>query len=418
MRVIVIGAGVAGLTTAMDLQRRGAEVVVIEARDRLGGRTWTADIAGAPVDLGGSWIHGPFRNPLTEEVRAAGLGWRNDGSWGMGMAVYDEGSGWLGPSAVATAVSVRFDFDPEEAAATLGREASYREGVDWYLDDRRLTGIDRDVARFSLEWQDAALNVGGLPQEISLAGSAAYELHAGGNAALIGGYRTLVQHLGEGLDIRIGEPALAIEHGGPGDAIVSTPVASYRADEVVVSVPLGVLKAGSIAFVPDLGSGRAGAMHRLNMATLEKIVLRFAEPIGSGSRLTYMSEDHRFPAWIDISHHAGAPTLIAFHNPRATPALDQAAPHERIAAAIEVLGRMFPEVPAPIETYATDWRHDVFSFGSYSYPAIGGSATDMAALGGRASPRLVFAGEHTVPVYFGTVHGAYASGRRAAGLIG
>ncbi|HSH11962.1 MAG TPA: FAD-dependent oxidoreductase, partial [Ilumatobacter sp.] len=67
MKVVVVGAGVSGLTAARDLAVGGAEVVVLEARDRIGGRTWTADIAGAQIDLGGSWIHGPTHNPLADE---------------------------------------------------------------------------------------------------------------------------------------------------------------------------------------------------------------------------------------------------------------------------------------------------------------------------------------------------------------
>jgi monoamine oxidase len=417
MRVVVVGAGVSGLTAARDLRRAGADVVVVEARDRIGGRTWTAEIAGAPVDLGASWIHGPFGNPLVDEVRAAGLTWRNDGAWGMGMAVYLEGAGWMPPPVVATSTSVRFDFDPAEAAAAIGREASYREGVEWYLDDRRLAGLERQVARFALEWQDAALNIGGLPDDISLLGSAAYQGLPGGNAALAGGYRTLVNHLAVGLEIRLDEPVLAVEHGGPGPAVVSTTETSHRADQVVVTVPLGVLKNGSIAFAPELDSPRVAAMSRLRMATLEKVVLRFAEPPAAGARLTYVSDDHRFPAWVDIGHHAGSPTLIAFHNPRATPSLADAGPEARVEAATEVLERMLGAVPTPIATTATDWRHDPFSFGSYSYPGVGGSGSDMAGLGGRASDRLVFAGEHTLPAYFGTVHGAYESGRRAATLV-
>ena len=65
-RVIVVGAGMSGLTAARALQDQGYEVIVLEARDRLGGRTWTEDVGGATLDLGGAWIHGPRGNPLAE----------------------------------------------------------------------------------------------------------------------------------------------------------------------------------------------------------------------------------------------------------------------------------------------------------------------------------------------------------------
>jgi monoamine oxidase len=71
-----------------------------------------------------------------------------------------------------------------------------------------------------------------------------------------------------------------------------------------------------------------------------------------------------------------------------------------------------------VAAHATDWLGDAFALGSYSYIPIEGSADDMLAIAGRWSPRLVFAGEHTVPEYFGTVHGAHLSGLRAAAAFG
>ena len=120
MRVVVVGAGVSGLTAARDLTQAGADVTVLEARDRIGGRTWTADVAGAAIDLGGSWIHGPFGNPLADEARAAGLTWANDGLWGMGLTVFIEGRGWAPAHVAATLAASQADFDPAEAAAALG----------------------------------------------------------------------------------------------------------------------------------------------------------------------------------------------------------------------------------------------------------------------------------------------------------
>lgn len=418
MRVIVIGAGVSGLTAARDLSVAGADVVVVDARDRIGGRTWTHDIGGVPVDLGGSWIHGPFGNPLSEEVTRAGLVTRNDGTWGTGMAVWVEGSGWAPPPVVATAVAVRTDFDFDEAVAGIGREGTYREGIDWYLTSRRLDGPSAEVARFSLEWLDAALNIGGLPYEVSLTGSAAYRLHAGGNSAIDGGYRKLVDHLAAGLDIRLGESVLAIEHGGPGDALASTTSGTLRADAVVVSVPLGVLKKRSITFSPEIAAHHAAA-DRLGMATLEKVVLRFDTPVfpEHTRRISFVSDDHRFPAWADMTHHAGAPTVIAFHNPRATDGMESWSPERRLDEACTVLAAMVGDLPEPVAAYVTDWSHDPHAFGSYSFVAVGSSPQDMRTLSRPSSDRLFFAGEHTVPEYFGTVHGAYVSGIRAAAEV-
>ena len=79
-RALVVGAGVSGLTAARRLRLLGWDVVVLESRDRIGGRTHTIDLAGHPLDLGASWIHGPVGNPLMAYLDQAGLTHHQDGS--------------------------------------------------------------------------------------------------------------------------------------------------------------------------------------------------------------------------------------------------------------------------------------------------------------------------------------------------
>lgn len=417
MRVIVVGAGVSGLTAARDLAGSGAEVTVLEARDRIGGRTWTADVAGAPIDLGGSWIHGPRHNPLADEVREAGLTWANDGVWGTGLRVFVEGEGWAPTDMATTLVAVQHDFDPAEAADALAADASYTDAADWYVADRRLTGRQADVARFGIEWLEAALNIAALPSRVSVSGTAGYELHGGGNVMIAGGYTKLVEHLAAGLDIRLDQPVISVTDGD--DAIVvTTSVERHTCDRVVVAVPLTVLQRRHITFEPPIAEHEAAA-DRLDMANLEKAVFRFERRFWpeSARRMTFVSDDHRFPSWIDTSHHAGRPTLIAFYNPYATVGMSERSLDERAAIAFDVLRTMMPEAPEPLAVHMTDWTNDPLANGSYSYVPVGGSPGDMEQLGRPASRRLFFAGEHTVPASFGTVHGAYRSGRLAAAAI-
>ena len=408
MRVIVIGAGVSGLTAARELADRGHDVLVIEGRDRIGGRTWTVDLAGAPADLGGSWIHGPFENPLTDLVKAADLDWHNDGIWGGASRVVVEGSGPLDGPDTATVVAAQFDFDPAEAVAALGRDGSYDEGVAWFLDDRGFSGLARHVVDARIRWGDAGLNIAGPPDRVSLQGVAGYVEHGGGNVALRGGYRSLVDHLAAGLDIRLGEAVVEVVHGPDGVTVVSTG-GRHDADQVVVTLPLGVLQAGSVRFDPPI-AGVEQRVERLAMGNLEKVVLRFEDRFWPHNvrRMAFVSEHRRFTDWVDITAHSGRPTLVAFHNPT----LADYGP-DRIAEAMAVLRAMFGEVPEPIAAHATDWTNDPFANGSYSYVPVGGSGEDMRGLGGRQTPQVVFAGEHTVPDYFGTVHAAYVSGLRA-----
>ncbi len=413
----MVGAGVSGLTAARDLTRSGADVVVVEAHGRIGGRTWTVDVGGSAIDLGGSWIHGPFGNPLADEVRAAGLTWANDGMWGMGLTVFVDGWGWAPADVVSTLVAAQADFDSAEAATALGGEPTYAEAAAWYVADRRLSDRQADVVRFGIEWLDGALNIGGLPDDVSASGCGVYDDHGGGNVMITGGYARLVEHLAAGLDIRLGEPVVSVGHRATG-ATVTTPAAEYECDRVVVSVPLTVMQRELIAFDPPI-TEHAAAARRLAMAHLEKAVFRFDERFwpASARRMTFVSDDHRFPTWIDTTHHAGAPTLIAFYNPFATAGMTERSLDERAAVALEVLRTMIPAAPDPVAVHMTNWTDDPLTHGSYSYVPVGGSPADMVQLGRPGSESLFFAGEHTVPEAFGTVHGAYMSGRRAAAAI-
>lgn len=415
--VVVVGAGVAGLTAAYELTRAGCDVVVVEARERIGGRTWTHDVAGAPVDLGGSWIHGPFENPLAEFVRSVGMTWRNDGTWGTGLALYDDAGAPCRHDELATLVATQADFDPAEAAAHLPPEADLSDAARWYVHDRQLEPAHAVIARYAIEWLEGALNVAGLPTEVSPAGVAGYVLHGGGNVVIDGGYRTLVDHLADGIDVRCSTLVASVDHGSAG-CVVATSTGTVTADHVVMTVPLTMLQQRSIRFSPGIPEHEAAA-DRLAMGHLEKVVLRFDEPIWPPHqrRATLLANDHRFPSWVDMSRHAGAPTVVGFHNPFATPGLPETPPDERGRLALAVLRRAWPDLPDPIAIEVTDWTNDPYAFGSYSFIPVGGSRSDMDRLAVSPSPWLHLAGEHTVADYFGTVHGAFVSGRRAAAAV-
>jgi monoamine oxidase len=416
---LVVGAGVSGLTAARRLRILGWEVVVLESRDRIGGRTHTIDLAGHPLDLGASWVHGPIGNPLMPYLDEAGLTHRQDGSWGMGMALYENGTGWLSPPLAASVVAASHDFDYQEASAALGRPASLAEGVTWYLEDRGLSGATARAVEFRLNWLEGALNVGGPPDTVSLQGNAGYVLHPGGNLRLTGGYRTLVDSLATDLDIRTGHAVRRIDHTGT-RITVSGEGFEQTADAVVVAIPLAVLKAGGIRFDPGFASDRLRAIDSLAVGTLEKVGLVFERRFWPEDvkRITFMSSSHRFPAWVDVTSDGSPPTWLAFYNPKATPGMEEVPAAERIGSAVEILSGMFPGAPDPVATVASDWLTDPASLGSYSYHLAGRDPEAMDVLARPLSPRLVLAGEHTVTPYFGTVHGALVSGERAAGQIG
>ena len=134
-RVLVVGAGIAGLTVAHALRRAGTDCVVLEARRRIGGRLHTADVAGSPVDLGGSWIHHPIGNPLTDFARAVGIATRSGNPLAT-LSAFDRPTGLKqSPADVAaslTAEAEGFERALPDLRARLGPAASATEGIEAY----------------------------------------------------------------------------------------------------------------------------------------------------------------------------------------------------------------------------------------------------------------------------------------------
>jgi monoamine oxidase len=417
MRVIVVGAGVAGLAAADAARCAGAEVIVLEARDRIGGRTWTVPLGAGQVDLGAAWVHNPVGNPVAEALSSAAIQARNDGAFYSRMAVWSDG--WVdAPEATVLTAAVEADWDPGEALGALRDSDRFVDGVEWFLANRELEGLSAELARFGLLWITGPLVVGALSERISLAGAAAYAEAGGGNLVPAGGYRALVELLSTGLEIRLGTPVTEIEHGG-GEVMVHSGGEKYLGDRVVVTVPLGVLRDGSLSFDPPLAPAHADAVERLAMGTLEKVALGFPERFWPDSlwQITHVAEDRSFPVWFDFSRHVGSPTLVALYNPAATPGLAERPAGERVGPALEVLEKMFGSVLEPEEALTSDWAGDPWSRGSYSFIPIGAGVADMKRLAEPVSSRLVLAGEATVPESYGTVHAAFRSGLRAAGHL-
>lgn len=416
-RVIVIGAGVAGLTAARLLAEADLDVLVLEARDRIGGRVWTVDTADATWEMGAQWVHGPHGNPLADHLQRLGIPLRSDGAWGMGTAVWKEGTGWLDGPLATWVVAAPSDWSPAQAAVRASDDR-FSSGVDWYLRSRRLSGPVAELVRFTLTEISASIFTGGPPDEVSLIGSATYRSGEGGNAYVPGGYRRLVDQLADGLDIATSEEVVEVEETDR-EVIVDSSNTTHKADRVVVAVPLGVLAAGGMTFHPPLPHLHAEALGRLAMGTVEKVLLRFPERFWPDHvrRVVLVRPDRRFPVWVDVSSQANSPTLCGFFNVDRSGLINVPA-SERIALAADALRRAFgPDMPQPTHSVTTEWRDDPYSGGSYSYIPTGANPSHMEILATPVSTRLVLAGEHTVAEYHGTVHGAFLSGRRAAARL-
>ena len=419
-RVLVLGAGIAGLTVANALTAAGVDVEVLEARDRVGGRTWTADLDGAGVDLGAAWIHGTEGNPVACFARANGIAWRPAEVVDAATAIYDAGRGFLAAPDLVTFLLAQSGFEEKigELRRVLGPSASLSDGAAAYLDGEGLTGDERRFADFAIRQGIGELFYGGPAEETSLEELLRDEELSGGNQFPDGGYRRVVDRLAAGLEVRLGRAVSSVSWG-PRGVVARSDRGEHRGSHAVVTVPLGVLKAGRIRFDPPLPAAKQGAIDRLAMASFEKVVLFFDAPFWSeaGRRnVIYLSRTWgEYPVFFDLTPFAGRPALLCFSGGSFARALQGRRDAEIVARVREILAEISGDgVPAPTHATVTHWGDDPWALGSYSFVPVGASRGDMDALAEPVAGRLLFAGEATVPAWYGTVHAAMGSGLREA----
>ena len=424
---IVIGAGMSGATAARLLADAGQRVLVLEARNRIGGRMHTDREAGFSVDLGASWIHGIEDSRLWELAQALDLPTIEFtvGSFQAGgrpIADFD-GAG----SRMSVAESAQWVADVETADRALEEAISRSAPGDTYLDvtERALDGLERredaldperideirEFFRHRVEEQCGAwigdLDAHGLDEDTI----------DGDEVVFPRGYDELPQRIAAGLDVRLEHVVRRIARVADGMR-VETDSGVFTAAQTIVTVPLGVLKAGAIAFEPPLPAEVADPIARLGMGVFNKVFLQFPERFwedGAYAIRALGEPGEHWHSWYDVTAISGRPTLLTFAAGPFGRHVQTLTDDDAAADAVAALRRLYGEaVPDPIARWITRWGEDPFSRGSYSHVATGSSHHDHDALAGPVDGVLHFAGEATWGEEPATVGGAYASGARAA----
>jgi monoamine oxidase len=423
-RVIVVGAGIAGLTVANALAHCGVECVVVEARDRIGGRLHTVDLAGSAVDLGGSWIHTPIGNPMRTFADQIGVTCHSANPL-SGLAGFDVGEGRrLSADEVGAIVGIQYDAFPEAVGwlrDELGPAASAADGIEAFVARADLRpGLARRVRqalhamveaesadlaqRQSLRWMWNEIEYGG---------------HFFGDAPA-GGYGRLVEAMATGVHVRAGTEAVEVARSMNRVWVRSSDGTSEEGTHVVVTVPLGVLKRGAPVFSPALPADRLAAIERLGFGCYEKVALRFDEPFWRAAGFSHLMNFPRDPGdpavWtMGQDAFGGGPVLSCqiFHSAagQVLAMTPEAAARRVLAMLAEVIGG---PAPAPTAVAVTSWASDPFSGGAYSHIPPGASPADADLLGEPVGGRLLFAGEHTQSARLAYADGAMTSGIREA----
>ncbi len=414
--VLVIGAGAAGLAAAQALLERGSdlEVKVLEARERLGGRMHTdRRFAGFPVELGAEFIHGERAATwhLVERLGLETVHWEKlDDSWVR-----------LADGRRLTMRQARAE-DPALEVTRSWRlpplPARRHESFDAYLrrlgfDDVRLDYVRRayaNAAGESLRLLDATA---------ALEGLAALGLDGTEDHRILEGYGAVVEALALGPEFYTGTVVTRIEWGPGGVVVHDNEGHVYRSRMAIVTLPVGVLQAGSVEFDPPLPESKERALAGLGMGPVVKLVYRFAEPV-TPEEITAVYAAGNPPMWWSPS--AGHPTTeavvwTAFVTGDGAVELMRLGEDDALERGLEALRRELgrPGLRAQ-DAFVVDWYSDPFARGGYSHvrPGHHGARELLAA----PTPPLFWAGEATAPeARAATVHGALLSGERAAAEV-
>lgn len=423
--VVVIGAGVSGLAAARLLTRHGRSVVVLEARDRIGGRVVTDRSDGRVTDLGASWIHGVDGCPVAPAAEAFGMrtveftvgAFQPDG---RPIAHHGPDGRRLSEGEARAHVADIHTVDAALAGiiAASQSDASYRD-----VTEEAITRQGWDVARAArvreyLEHR-AEEQYGVWIDDLAAHGLDDDEV-VGDEVVFPDGYDVLPSRLAEGLDIRLSHVVTHIGWGDDG-VVVTTGRGRFTAGTAVLTVPVGVLQSSDLVIDPPLPPANARALDHLRMNAFEKIVLRFPDRFWPDDVYAIRQqgpEGRRWHSFYDLTRLHGEPTLLTFAaGPTATEicSWDDAQVVESI---LEQLRRLHgPDVPAPTCVHRTDWQGDPFARGSYAYMTVGATTADHDDLATPIGGVLHIAGEATWTDDPATVPAALLSGHRAASRV-
>ncbi|XP_074357231.1 protein FLOWERING LOCUS D [Apium graveolens] len=430
--VIIIGAGLAGLAAARQLMSFGYKVTVLEGRKRAGGRVYTKKMDGASktaaADLGGSVLTGTLGNPLG--ILAKQLSYPLHKVRDK-CPLYKVDGKPVDPD-LDTKVEIAYNQLLDKASnlrqlmGEVSQDVSLGAALESFWPVDGIVGNEEATKLFN--WHIANLEYAnaGLVSKLSLAfwdQDDPFDM-GGDHCFLPGGNGRLVQALSENVPIQYEKIVHTIRYGGHGVQVISGGQI-YEGDMALCTVPLGVLKSGSIKFIPELPQRKLEGIKRLGFGLLNKVAMLFPYVFWGTDLDTFghLTDDQssrgEFFLFYSYATVAGGPLLIALVAGEAAHKFESMPPTDAVTQVLQILKGIYQpkgiDVPDPIQTVCTRWGSDPFSLGSYSNVAVGASGDDYDILAESVGDgRLFFAGEATTKRYPATMHGAFLTGLREA----
>ena len=393
--VAVIGGGAAGVAAARRLHDAGIDCLIVEARDRLGGRAFTATHAGYAIDLGCGWLHSADTNEWTQIARA------------QGCHIDETPPPWARSS----------------LGFRLGEQHDYREAFDEFeARVSELAHADKDAPLSAAlapdgRWNSLIVAVvtfisGGEAGEVSALDYENYA-HTDTNWRVVEGYGATIARHGEGVPTALDCPVTRIDRGGK-RLKIETAQGAIAADRAIVTLPTTMMAEMEALFAPALPE-KIEAARSLPLGLDDKLFIALDRPeeFERDSRLFGHKDASRTAAY--HIRPFGRPMIECFFGGDNARALEKAGEGAffdfAVAELTGILGNDFAKRLKPIAMHR--WAGDPFARGAYSY-AVPGKADCRAVLAAPADGRLFFAGEACSKHDYSTAHGAYRTGIAAA----
>jgi monoamine oxidase len=423
--VLVVGAGVAGLAAARALKKQNRSVLVLEARDRIGGRVWTdRSLKNAPIELGAAWIHSfTKKNPLMDLTREHQI--KTVPSNYESEDIYGESGKEVGDGEIkrAEALYRKLLNEVKQERTKLrmdkGQDIPLQAAFDRVAERAKLSQEQLHMLNFEINTQ-IENEYGASASDLSLLNYDADVDVEGRNVLIPQGYDQVLRVLSAGLDIRLQQVVKQVHYDKDGVTVV-TDRGTFQAASAIMTLPLGVLQAGRVEFRPALPDRKLTAIRKLGMGVFNKVCLRFPQVFWPKrwEFLGYIAATKgRWSEWLNLAKTMDQPVLVGYNVAGFGRSLEQKPKKEVVSEALGVLRKIFgKKVMEPEGWLVTRWAADPYAGGSYSYLPPGATTEDRKALAEPVGGKLYFAGEATSAGHAATVHGALLSGEREAERI-